>query len=333
MRMGMTTLSSQVSRWTAAALLATVLGLTASVSANHPVLVEGEKDFDGDGLIGAAENTDGDLVFGTITAALAAANGAAAQNGRVTIVTSGRFAETVNITGAGNVTVEAAPGVEANIDAVVTGSRATDFPGDNVSRQNAPGIVVNSPSFNRIIVLRNLVSRNWTVGVLVMGSSRVTIDNCRFENNVNYGIQVQGSGRVAVTNTHVNGTGYRIGAAGQSPVATPPAAQVTPNPGSGIEYETGTSGFIAFTTVTGSFGAGISNEAGQNSLQLLDVVAFDNNPDFEGVNPGSGAPPPGQQPSGPCPAGQPSSARPDPSWGPSQDCTGWVPPGHPSARR
>ncbi len=93
MRMGMRTLSSQVSRWTAAALVATVLGLTASVSANHPVLVEGEKDFDGDGLIGAAENTDGDLVFGTITAALAAANGAAAQNGRVTIVTSGRFAD------------------------------------------------------------------------------------------------------------------------------------------------------------------------------------------------------------------------------------------------
>ncbi|MBA2302622.1 MAG: right-handed parallel beta-helix repeat-containing protein [Acidobacteria bacterium] len=93
--------------------------------------------------------------------------------------------------------------------------------------------------------MRNLVSRNRTVGILVMGSSRVTIDNCRLENNVNYGIQVQGSGRVAVTNTHVNGTGYRIGAAGQSPVATPPAAQVTPNPGHGIEYENGTSGFIA----------------------------------------------------------------------------------------
>ncbi|MEO5895443.1 MAG: right-handed parallel beta-helix repeat-containing protein, partial [Vicinamibacterales bacterium] len=161
-----------------------------------------------------------------------------------------------------------------------------------------------------------------------------TIDNCRLENNVNYGIQVQGSSRVTVTNTQVNATGYRIGAAGQSPVATGPAAQVIPDPGDGIEYESGTSGYIAFTTVTGSFGAGISNEAGQQALQLLHVVAFDNNPDFDGVNGGSGAPPPGQQPSsGPCPAGQPSSPRPSGSFVPTQDCQGWVTPDHPLARR
>lgn len=33
-----------------------------------------------------------------------------------------------------------------------------------------------------------------------------------------------------------------------------------------------------------------------------------------------------------CPAGQPSSPRPDPSFVPTQDCMGWVPPSHPQAR-
>lgn len=298
------------------------------LSANHPVLVEGEKDFDNDGRIGLAEDTDGDLVFGTINAALSATAGGANQNGRVTIVTSGRFAETVTITGAGNVTLEAAPGVEANIDAVVTGSRALDFPGGtNVTRQAAAGIIVNSPNANRYIVLRNLVSRNWTEGILVQGNSRVTIDNCRIENNVNYGISVEGSARVAITNTQVNGTGFRVGAAGQSPVAATGATLVTPDPGIGIEFESG-SGYIADTVVTGSFAAGIATDGA--NVTLARVVAFDNNPNFSGEPGRSGdAPPSG----GPCPQGQPSSLRPGPTFVPSQDCQGWVPPDHPQRRR
>ena len=97
-----------------------VLAFANTVEANHPVFVEGNclnppagnpalvpagtcGDYDGDGLIGTAEDTDGDRVFGTITAALGAGTGAN-QNGRVVIVTSGTFAEVVNITGAnGNV--------------------------------------------------------------------------------------------------------------------------------------------------------------------------------------------------------------------------------------
>lgn len=307
-----------------------VLGALAfayPISANHPVLVEGEQDFDNDGRIGLAEDSDGDLVFGTINAALGAAP-AAAQNGRVTIVTSGRFAETVVINGTGNVTLEAAPGVEANIDAVVTGTRANDFPdGTNASRQAAPGIIVNSSNPNRYIVLRNLVSRNWTEGIVVMGSARVTIDNCRLENNVNYGVLVQGASRVAITNTQVNGTGFRIGAAGQSPVAGPGAIQVTPTPGTGIEYEGGT-GHIADTVVTGSFAVGI--DTGGASVELTRVIAFDNASNFGG--PGTSGETPASS-SGPCPAGQPSSPKPDPSWVPSQDCSGWVPPDHPERRR
>src|SRR5215213_6165623 len=82
--------------------------------ANHPVYVEGNcdspvpgsvfvaqgtcGDYDGDGRIGTAEDTDGaDRIFGTLRAALGPGTGAAAgtganHNGLILIVTSGRFA-------------------------------------------------------------------------------------------------------------------------------------------------------------------------------------------------------------------------------------------------
>src|SRR6185503_15329024 len=82
-----------------------------NASANHPVLVEGNcdspvpgttlvapgtcGDFDGDGRIGTAEDTDGaDRIFGTLNAALGPGTGAAAgtganYNGTVLIVASG----------------------------------------------------------------------------------------------------------------------------------------------------------------------------------------------------------------------------------------------------
>src|SRR5688572_19028551 len=127
-------------------LLFVITGVTLlsgeRASANHPVLVEGNcdspvpgttivaqgtcGDFDGDGRIGSAEDTDGaDRIFGTINAALGPGSGAAAgtganQNGQITIVTSGRFAEKLIITGA-NVGLQGAPGVSASIDAVLQG--------------------------------------------------------------------------------------------------------------------------------------------------------------------------------------------------------------------
>lgn len=253
--------------------------LMATAYANHPVLVEGEQDYDGDGLIGPAEDTDNatDRVFGTLTAALAMANGAANQNGRVSIVTSGRFHEVVTITGAnGNVTLEAAPGVEANIDAVGTGTRAADFPSDNATRQGQNGVIVNAPS-TRHITLRNLVIRNWLEGVEVRGDSRVLIDNCRVEQNVNYGIHVSDSARVAVVNSRVAGTGFRVGAVGNFPAVN------TPSPGIGIEFEDSTSGAVADTAVSGSFGAGLANSAaGANAVAARGLVLFDNNPDQSG---------------------------------------------------
>ncbi len=268
------------------------LAIPDAAFANHPVLVEGNNcanggpgvtsvppgtcgDFDGDGRIGTEEDTDNatDRIFGTINAALALANNGANQNGRVTIVTSGRFPEVVNITAAnGNVTLEAAPGVEANIDAVLSGDAG------NAARQGAPGIIVNAPA-DRRVTLRNLVSRNWTNGIDVRGTSFVAIENCRVENNVNYGILVSDSARAAIVFSSVNSTGFRTGATGDFPRVNPP------NPGIGIEFEEDASGLIAHTTVSGSFAAGISNDTSRgrgSNVRIDDVYLFGNNPDRDG---------------------------------------------------
>jgi len=260
------------------------------VSANHPVLVEGEVDFDGDGLVGLAEDTDNgnDRIFGTINAALGAANGGAAQNGRVTIVTSGRFREIVSITAAnGNVTLEAAPGVEADIDAVVAGDRSNQFPAtNNNGAQAAPGIVVDAPA-NRSVTIRNIVSRNWTDGIRIRGASRVTLDNVRVESNVNNGIDVSGSARVSITNSQVNYTGFRTGATGDFP-----SAANVPSPGNGISFRESSIGSVAFSSVTGSFAVGISNTTGvPSAVRLLALNVFDNTVNFLGIKPPLGSTP------------------------------------------
>ncbi|MCA1563893.1 MAG: right-handed parallel beta-helix repeat-containing protein, partial [Acidobacteria bacterium] len=267
-------------------------------------------------------DTDGDLVFGTITAALGAANGAANQNGRITIVTSGRFAEALFLTSAnGNTSIEAAPGVEAIIDAVITGARATEFAGDtNANRQAQSGIVVNSTNL-RQVVLRNLVVRNWLNGIVVIGDSRVTIDKCRLEGNVNLGIFAQDTARVAIQDTHVVGTGYRVGSTGQAPAdgagSTAGQTVLTPNPGDGVRFIGSASGVIANSSVLHNFGAGVS---GVSTLQQINVVQFGN------------ATPSTPTGSGPCPAGQPATPSPGSAFVPTQDCQGWVPAGHPNAR-
>ncbi len=272
---------TRTTRWLTVAMLAVTLMVGSTVwtatfvSANHPVLVEGEADFDGDGRLGTAEDTDGDdRIFGTITAALGAANGGANQNGRVTIVTSGRFHEQLVISNAnGNTTIEAAPGVEANIDAVATGTRAAQFTGStNVVRQGQPGIIINSPN-NRYVTLRNLVVRNWLEGILVLNQSRVTLDNVRLEGNVNYGIHATGDSKALITKSQVSSTGFRVGATGDFPNAQ------TPTPGSGIVFENNTRGLVTDTTVSGNFRYGIA--AFQSAfVEVRDISAFDNDTNF-----------------------------------------------------
>lgn len=265
------------------ALCATAALMCApSAWANHPVLVEGNcnnppagnggpvpvgtcGDYDGDGRIGTDEDNDGDRVFGTINAANSAAG--ANNNGTITIVTSGTFPETVTLTG--NVTLQAAPGVDANLDAVLQGD-----PG-NGARQAQPGIIVNAPA-NRYVVIRNITSRNWTSGIQVNGVSRVAIESCRSEHNINYGIEVNDSARVKVDKSEVNATGFRQSAAGDFP------APFNPNPGIGISFEDNARGAVFRTEVSGSFRAGISDRS-RGGVRLSDVYLFDNNPDKEGI--------------------------------------------------
>lgn len=273
-----------------AVVLVLLLTIPTAALANHPVLVEGNchsplpgqtsvppgtcGDFDGDGLIGTAEDTDNmtDRIFGTITAALAVASNGANQNGRVTIVASGRFPEALTITAAnGNVTLAAAPGVEANIDAVLSGD-----PGNGV-RQGQPGIVVNAAA-NRRVTIQNVVVRNWTEGIRIQGASHVTLEDVRIENNVNYGILVEDSARVAVNRSSVLATGYRTGVTGSFP-----SDANVPDPGIGIAFEDASRGFVAFTLVTGSFKTGIADASSQ-SVQTKDNVVFDNNPNTKGFD-------------------------------------------------
>jgi hypothetical protein len=237
-------------------------------SANHPVLVEGEMDFDGDGLRGTAEDTDNatDRIFGTIGAALLGMNGGANANGLVEIVTSGRFPELIRIPNTaggqaalnGVTILEAAPGVAAIIDAVLQGNA------DNAARQAAPGILITTDQTDRSVILRNLIIRNFTEGVQVSGSARVQIINVRFDDNLNFGVRAMGTSRVTIIDSFINATGQRF-----NPMAG------TAGPGTGVRFEEMASGAIIRTTISGNTAAGVSN-ASTRTILLSQSTIFDN---------------------------------------------------------
>jgi hypothetical protein len=238
-------------------LMAAVIGVASPALANHSVLVEGEADFDGDGMLGMDEDNDADQVFGTLNGGL---NGVG-FNGRVVVVTSGRFFEQVVIDPNGILVLEGAPGVTVDIEAFNAGGD----PDANVTRQNQPGVIVmGDGSFP--VEIRNVVSRNWTIGFLVTEQARVTIDGVLADSNVDYGIQVLDSAKVLIKYTQVNSSGFR--ASGTEGV-------VPANPGRGIEFDGRSFGTVAHTEVTHSADKGFANK-GRGKVRLVDVVAFDN---------------------------------------------------------
>jgi Right handed beta helix region len=274
MGMGMRT-----SRWLAAGLLVSGLALPSVALANHPVLVEGEADFDGDGRIGQAEDQDGPagdaagLTFGTIAGCLGALNAAINQNGICQIVTSGNFAEVVNITN--QVTIEAAPGVLANIEAFLAGPdpRRQQFPtaaGDANALQRAPGIVINSPA-NRYVILRNLSVTNWTDGVRVMGNSHVLIDDVEIDHNINNGIVISDNAEVLITNSQITSTGFRL-----NPVTGDFPGVMAPMAGAALNLQGTSKTAIANSTISGNFGPAVTRSRDAD-LDDEDVITFDNN--------------------------------------------------------
>ena len=234
--------------------------------ANHPVFVEGNclavpvgtnsvttngtcGDYDGDGRIGTAEDNDGDNVFGT----LEAANGVtgANNNGTITIVTSGVF-NPVNFQLSGNITLQAAPGVTAIIDAVLAG----DPTNNNAVRQSGTGISILASSFRRIAV-RNITVKNFRTGIIIQ-NAYATLENVKIENNVDYGVRVQATSTVSIMNSSITSTGYRQSAAGDFPNTS------TPAPGFGLSFEGASSGNIVSSNVSNNFARGIDNSGTGN---------------------------------------------------------------------
>jgi hypothetical protein len=217
-------------------------------------------DYDGDGNSGLDEDTDGDNIYGTIQGALEAID----HNGKVVIVTSGRFYENVYIgqaTGGfpfganvpGNVTLEGAPGVEAVIDAFA--QPPSDTTGNN-ARSAATGITVNytTNGAQRVVTLRNLQVRNFAIGIAADNNSRVNIDRVRVENNLFYGIRFSNNVRGAISNSHVTATGFRVSGA---PAPPPPPSQGA-FLGSGIFVNQTAQGHVVDTVSSHNSGYGIS---------------------------------------------------------------------------
>lgn len=284
----------RTSRWLAAGLLASGLALPSIALANHPVLVEGEADFDGDGRIGAAEDQDGaagdpsGLTFGTIAGCLAALNAGINQNGTCQIVTSGNFAEVVNITN--QVTIAAAPGVEANIEAFLAGPdpRRQQFPTaamDANALQRAPGIVINSPA-NRYVILRNLVVTNWTDGIRIMGNSHVLLDNVRVDHNINNGVVISDNAEVLITDSQITSTGFRL-----NPVTGDFPGVMAPMTGVGLNLQGTSRTRLAHSSISGNFAQGILRSRDAD-MDDSDVITFDNNRRNELPAPMAPPPPP-----------------------------------------
>ena len=171
-------------------------------------------DYDGDGNVGVAEDTDNttDRIFGTIGAALLAANGGANANGHVIIVGSGRFPEQIvipNVAGGqaalnGVTILEAAPGVQANIDAVLQGDAG------NATRQAGTGITINTQDTDRVVILRNIAVRNFQTGLQVTGNARVVCEDCRFDSNVAANVSVGGNAKLTLVDCEIRAGGMRF---------------------------------------------------------------------------------------------------------------------------
>jgi hypothetical protein len=171
------------------------------------------------------------------------------------------------------VTIQAAPGVVAEIDAVLQGDPA----GGNTARQNQTGIVIyyfpNSGVSDRTVTLRNLVIRNFTQGIGTFGDNTILIENCRIENNIKAGINVTGSHKMVIARSVISGNGRRIGA----------GVSTTPNPGDGLIVAEGASAKIFDTVFSNNVAAGIRNTTGVASrVTLFKVANYFNGTDIVG---------------------------------------------------
>jgi len=183
------------------------------------------------------------------------------------------FVETVVISG--QVTIEAAPGVLAGIEAFVAppDARRQEFPtaaADPLALQAAPGIVINSPD-DRYVILRNLTVTNWTTGIMIGGNSHVILDRVRVDHNINNGILVSDNAEVLIQNSQITSTGFRVNpGTGNFPTDN------APMPGKGVVFQDRSQGRITDTTISGNFDDGLDRDR-RARVQMDNVTFFDNN--------------------------------------------------------
>lgn len=248
------------------AVLAIIVPFVATPAlANHTVLVEGQTDFDGDGLLGADEDVDGDQIFGTLNGGLQGVG----FNGRVTIVTSGEFNEQVRIDPAGVTVLEAAPGVFAEVEAFEAPDDAVNGPA-NAARQSAPGVIVEGDG-TFPVEIRNIISRNWSIGFLIQGRARVTLDGVLADSNTDSGIRVRASAAALINDSQATANGVRNSG---SPGFDVPE-DIRPVPGDGIRFTGNSSGFVVDTQVANNAGPGLAVSSNAD-VEVLDLVEFNN---------------------------------------------------------
>jgi hypothetical protein len=176
--------------------------------------------------------------------------------------------------GAGQVTLEASPGVTASIEAFIVAAdrRIAEFPtaqANPFALQSAPGIVINSPD-DRFVILRNISVVNWTDGIRINGNSHVLLDNVRVEHNINNGVLVSDNADVAIVNSHIAATGFRL-----NPMTGNFPAVNAPNTGDGVVFQGRSRGIIFQSALVGNFGEGLDRR-GQASVRVEDSISFDN---------------------------------------------------------
>lgn len=233
-------------------------GLTVFVEGNCATSEGGNfcGDYDNDERVGGFEDVDGDNVYGTINGALSALGGG---NGRVVIVKSGTFGQQIAVSlGTGHVQIEAADGVEANIDATVWLSTT----GNTVREQGIGLLLSGQPGTS--ITLRNLTIRNWLIGMRVAGSVRLIVEHCRFDNNLNYAIQMLALSRITMTRSRIAHTGRRLVS------VNPP-----PSPGTGIQFADQAGGVLHDSVILNSVGAGVHQNSAFN-VGLCSMILADN---------------------------------------------------------
>jgi hypothetical protein len=101
----------------------------------------------------------------------------------------------------------------------------------------------------------------------IVNSSRVYVDNCRFENNLDIGIRARILSRLIINNSSIANTGRRVGTGQATPTA---------NFGNGIQFEDVSGGVISNTVIAQSSNAAIRNLSGNVNIRTFHLVFADN---------------------------------------------------------